>query len=67
LFVVVAVPLLPADVTANFHLMSVAIKSVILFVAYKLILTRQARNNRKILTATFIALLALVLRFVLHQ
>lgn len=67
LFVVVAVPLLPTDITAKFHLMSVAAKSVILFVAYKLILMRQVRNNRKILAATFIALLALILRFVLNQ
>lgn len=66
LFVVVAVPLLPTDITAKFHLMSVAAKSVVLFVAYKLILMRQARKNRKILAGTFIALLALILRFLLH-
>ncbi len=67
LFVVVAVPLLPTDIIAQFHLMSVAAKSVIIFVAYKLILMRQVRNNRKILAATFVALLALVMRFLLHQ
>lgn len=67
LFFVVAVPLLPADISSQFHLMSVAVKSVILFVAYKLCLMRQIRNNRKILAAIFIALLALVLRFTLHQ
>jgi len=67
LFFVVAVPLLPADISSQFHLMSVAAKSVILFVAYKLTLMRQIHSNRKILAATFIALLALVLRFTLHQ
>ncbi len=67
LFVVVAVPLLPTDITATFHFMSVAAKSVIIFVAYKLILMRQVRKNRKILVATFIAMLVLILRFVLHQ
>ncbi|HEY3309427.1 MAG TPA: MraY family glycosyltransferase [Desulfuromonadaceae bacterium] len=67
LFVVVAVPLLPTDITAKFHLMSVAAKSVIIFAAYKLILMRQARNNRKILAATFVALLALIIRIVFQQ
>ncbi|KAA0891243.1 undecaprenyl/decaprenyl-phosphate alpha-N-acetylglucosaminyl 1-phosphate transferase [Oryzomonas rubra] len=62
LFVVVAVPLLPSDFTARYHLMSVAAKSVIMFVAYMLILMRQARHNRKILVATFISLLILVMR-----
>lgn len=67
LFVVVAVPLLPTDITATFHLMSVAAKSVVIFVAYKLILMRKVSKNIKILVATFIALLVLILRFVLHQ
>lgn len=67
LFIVVAVPLLPAELTTKYHLMSVAAKSVIMFVAYKLILMRQIRRNRKILFATLIALLALILRFVMHQ
>lgn len=67
LFFVVAVPLLPADISSQFHLMSVAAKSVLLFVAYKLCLMRQIQSNRKILAATFIALLTLVLRFTLHQ
>lgn len=67
LFVVVAVPLLPANFTEEFHLMSVAAKSMVLFVAYKLILMRQVRKNRKILLATFVVLLALVLRYALDQ
>lgn len=67
LFVVVAVPLLPTDIAAQYHLMIVAAKSVVIFVAYKLILMRQVHKSRKILVATFIALLALILRFVLHQ
>ncbi len=63
LFVVVAVPLLPRNFTAEYHLMSVAAKSVVMFVAYKLVLMRQIRSNRKILVATFLSLLALVVRF----
>lgn len=67
LFVVVAVPLLPLDVTTTNHLMSVAAKSVVMCVAYKLILIRQTRSNRKILAATFVSLLALMVHFALHQ
>lgn len=67
LFVAVAVPLLPSDITVQFHLLSVAAKSVILFVAYKMILMRQTHKNRKIVFATFIALLALVLRYALKM
>lgn len=63
LFVVVAVPLLPRNFTAEYHLMIVAAKSVVMFVAYKLVLMRQIRSNRKILVATFLSLLALVVRF----
>jgi len=67
LFVVLAIPLFPANFIEDFHLMSVAAKSAIMFVAYKLILMRQVRKNRKILAATFFALLALVIRYLLHQ
>lgn len=67
LFIVVAVPLLPRKFTAEYHLMSIAAKSVVMFIAYKLILMRQVRSNRKILMATFLSLLALVVRFGLYQ
>ena len=67
LFVVVAVPLLPREFTTEFHLMSVAAKSIVMFVAYKLILMRQTRSNRKIIVATCISLLALLVRFGLLQ
>lgn len=67
LLVVVAVPLLPSEITAQFHLLSVAAKSVILFVAYKMILMRQVHKNRKIVFSTYIALLALVLRYALKM
>lgn len=67
LFVVVAVPLLPTELIVKYHLMSVAAKSVIMFVAFKLILIRQTCKNRKVLFATFIAMLALVLRYALKM
>jgi hypothetical protein len=40
----------------------VAGKSVILFAAYKLILMRQARRNRKIIVATLFALLIVTVK-----
>ncbi len=65
LFIVISTPLLPVDFTGRYHLLTVAGKSVILFAAYKLILTRQARRNRKIIVATLFALLVVALKGVL--
>jgi UDP-GlcNAc:undecaprenyl-phosphate/decaprenyl-phosphate GlcNAc-1-phosphate transferase len=62
LLIVISMPLLPVELTQKHHLMTVAAKSVILFVAYKLILMRQARRNRKIILATSIALMVIIVR-----
>lgn len=66
LFIVVAIPMLPSHILGNFNLSIVAAKSVLLFVAYKLILMRHAKRNRKIFLMTSIALFAFVVRYLLH-
>lgn len=63
LFVVLTIPLLPTELTRNFSLMGVAAKSMIMFVGYKLILIRNAKQNRKILFATMTGLIALLIRY----
>lgn len=63
LFIVISVPLLPTEYTSKYHLMTVAGKSVILFVAYKLIFMKPVKMNRKILVATSLILLAFIVRF----
>lgn len=55
-FVIVFIPLLPENLTAPTHLLTVASKSVILFAAYKLLLMRQMRRNRKVILATCLVL-----------
>lgn len=62
-FIVISVALMPMEFTAQYHLLTVAGKSVILFVAYKLILMGQTLRNRKIILATTAALTVLVLRY----
>lgn len=57
LFIVISVPLLPAEFTAHYHLLTVAAKSVILFAAYRIVLLQRARRNRRIIVATLMALL----------
>jgi UDP-GlcNAc:undecaprenyl-phosphate GlcNAc-1-phosphate transferase len=61
-FLIVSVPLMPNDFTRQYHLLTVAGKSIILFGAYKLILMRQARRNRKVIAATLLALLVAALK-----
>jgi len=64
LLVVLSAPLLPQVLIGQIHLMTVAAKSVILFVGFKLVLMRQMRRNRKILLAITVSLLATVVRYV---
>lgn len=63
LLIVLSVPLLPQALTGQFHLMTVAAKAVILFVAFKLILMRQITRNRKILLAIMLTILVMVGRY----
>jgi UDP-GlcNAc:undecaprenyl-phosphate GlcNAc-1-phosphate transferase len=65
LLIVLCVPLLPATFTSQYHLLTVAAKSVILFVGFKIILMRQIRRNRKILLAITVSMSVMVLRFTL--
>lgn len=63
LLIVLSAPLLPQALTGQFHLMTVAAKAVILFVAFKLILMRQITRNRKILLAIMLTILIMVGRY----
>lgn len=65
LFVVVSAPLLPSEVTSKYHVLTIAAKSLILFLGYNLVLVRQIKSNRKILLSTSIFLLTLALRYLL--
>lgn len=63
LFIVISVPLLPSEYTSKYHLMTVAGKSVILFVAYKLIFMKPVKMNKKILVVTSLILLVFIVRY----
>jgi len=63
LFVAISIPLLPNEFTSKYHLLTVAGKSVILFVAYKLIFMKPVKMNRKILAVTSMILLTFILRY----
>lgn len=62
LFLVISTPLLPAPLRAQYHLLVVAAKSVILFVALKLVLKPWAHRNRKIILVTVATLFVVALR-----
>ena len=57
LFLSLSVPLLPVELTQQWHLLSVVAKCILLFAAMKLILIRKTQGNRKILAAILTALL----------
>src|SRR6185369_9435083 len=63
MFIVLCMPLLPSYFTGQFHLLTVAAKSVILFVGFKLVLMRQIKRNRKIIMAIAISLLIIGVRY----
>jgi UDP-GlcNAc:undecaprenyl-phosphate GlcNAc-1-phosphate transferase len=65
LFLVISVPLLPEPFRSQFHLLVVAGKSVIMFVALKLVLKLRAQRNRKIILAALVTLLVVALRNIL--
>jgi len=64
-FIVISVPLLPAKFTADYHLLTVMAKSVILFSAYRMLIVQKARRNRRIILATLLALLVVVVKWAL--
>lgn len=55
-FIALVMPLLPSELTREYHLLTVGGKSIILFFAYKMVLMSEIRRNRKILFVTFLAL-----------
>lgn len=59
LFIAVTIPLLPTSFIAPVHLLSVAGKSMILFLGLKMVVLLEARRNRKIIAATMLSLLSL--------
>jgi preprotein translocase subunit SecG len=65
MLIVLTVTLLPQSVTEQYHLLIVAAKSIVMFVAFKLVLMRQIQRNRKIILAIALSALILVLRGVL--
>jgi UDP-GlcNAc:undecaprenyl-phosphate GlcNAc-1-phosphate transferase len=67
MLIVLTVPLLPQSVSEQYHLMTVAAKSIVMFVAFKLVLMRQFKRNRKIILAIALSALILVLRSVLEM
>jgi hypothetical protein len=53
-------PLLPESFTANYYLMVVAVKALVMFIGFKLVLMRQLRRNRKIILAIMVAMIFLI-------
>lgn len=62
LFIVIAIPLLPNEFSSPRHLLTVAAKSLILFLSYKMIFMLNVRRNRKVIVATLLALLVCAVR-----
>lgn len=62
IFLVISVPLLPEQFRLEHDLLTVAGKSVILFVALKLVLKMRASRNRKIILVALLSLLVITLR-----
>lgn len=57
LFIAITIPLLPADFIQPVHLLTVAGKSMVLFLGFKMVFLLKTRRNRKIIAATVLALL----------
>jgi hypothetical protein len=64
-FIVISIPLLPAAGTSPYHLLTVTAKSVILFSVYRMLVVQKARRNRRIILATLLALLVVVVKWTL--
>ncbi|UFS70069.1 undecaprenyl/decaprenyl-phosphate alpha-N-acetylglucosaminyl 1-phosphate transferase [Geomonas sp. RF6] len=58
LLMVLTVPFLPQAMLSQYHLLTVVGKSIILFIAYKMTLTRRATASRSLVVVTQLALLA---------
>ncbi|MDA8414136.1 MAG: MraY family glycosyltransferase [Desulfobacteraceae bacterium] len=62
MLIILIVPLLPQSLSEPYNLLTVAAKSVVLFVAFKLVLMRHMRQNRKVILTIAVSALALALR-----
>ena len=62
LFIAITIPLLPKNFCAPTHLLTVAGKSMILFLGLKMIFLLEVRCNRKIIAATMAGLLFVALK-----
>jgi UDP-GlcNAc:undecaprenyl-phosphate GlcNAc-1-phosphate transferase len=67
MLIVLSTPLLPAALISQYHLLTVAAKSVLLFIGFKLVLMQQMQRNRKVLLAIVLSMSAIVCRFVLES
>jgi UDP-GlcNAc:undecaprenyl-phosphate GlcNAc-1-phosphate transferase len=62
LFIAITIPLLPANFIQPIHLLTVAGKSMVLFLGFKMVFLLKTRRNRKIIAATVVALLFVAMR-----
>jgi UDP-GlcNAc:undecaprenyl-phosphate GlcNAc-1-phosphate transferase len=62
LFIAITIPLLPDYFIQPIHLLTVAGKSMVLFLGFKMVFLLKTRRNRKIISATVLALLFVALR-----
>jgi UDP-GlcNAc:undecaprenyl-phosphate/decaprenyl-phosphate GlcNAc-1-phosphate transferase len=65
LFIAITIPLLPRDFVAPLHLLTVAGKSVVLFLGLKMVFLLEVRRNRKIIAATVTGLVFVALKSLL--
>ena len=63
MLIVLSTPLLPVELTSRYHLLTVAAKSVLLFVGFKLVLMRQMQRNRKVIFAIMFASAFMLVKF----
>jgi UDP-GlcNAc:undecaprenyl-phosphate/decaprenyl-phosphate GlcNAc-1-phosphate transferase len=62
LFIAITIPLLPNYISAPVHLLTVAGKSMILFLGFKMVFLLETRRNRKVIAATMLGLLFVALK-----
>jgi UDP-GlcNAc:undecaprenyl-phosphate/decaprenyl-phosphate GlcNAc-1-phosphate transferase len=62
LFIAITIPLLPNYFSAPVHLLTVAGKSMVLFLGFKMVFLLETRRNRKVIAATMLGLLFVALK-----
>jgi UDP-GlcNAc:undecaprenyl-phosphate GlcNAc-1-phosphate transferase len=61
-FLVVSVPLLPAEFLQRYDLLTVMAKTVILFAAYRMVQLRKGRRHRRVVVVTLLTLLVVAVK-----